>query len=477
MSGRKKEYKSVVMSVINEKSSEFTGLSKREIINVVYNHIIQNNLIVDYSETSLYNTIYYFLRKKNIFNVEEINYRFDSILSKMKFLELLRGDMEERWWFYHDLFFGDVDRPVLDAKTKVVSGNLNYIIDSGIDSQYDFLYTLLYFRDLRKVVTSDMATMFVKRPLNSKLYGMFSELYKLDELTKIMVDKLSDQEKKQLLDIMINFFTFLSQFNNNEFAKLQATMIKSINVFKTFILNSSCPEILSYNKDRYFDALTFVSVVYTMILKHINVNPQLLVFTNILYLINSTTYFVFFKFSKKLKKQHFSKIVDYFDSDLYFSYIKYIVEYYNVFMNQAKKILEQAGNNADETLKEFDIILRYMLYNKLRNLINSNLKRYMSVDFDINDESFMDVNTINDYVLYECNLFCESDPEDSITEKKFTSIYEDFFKGREEGINKDDVTNIAIEICNGHTRDFGEYDKRTLELSYELVALLKDEIQ
>jgi hypothetical protein len=89
----------------------------------------------------------------------------------------------------------------------------------------------------------------------------------------------------------------------------------------------------------------------------------------------------------------------------------------------------------------------------------------------------MDVNTINDYVLYECNLFCESDPEDSITEKKFTSIYEDFFKGREEGINKDDVTNIAIEICNGHTRDFGEYDKRTLELSYELVALLKDEIQ
>ncbi len=477
----KKDYNAVVNSVISSFEDQFTGLSKHEIMNLVFDHITSNNLIKDFSRTSLYNTIYYFLRKRNIFKVEEIRHRFDSISSKLKFIRDVRKDLDERWWYYHDLFFGEINRPVLDAGTKVLSGQLNYIIDSRRDSRFDFLYTMLYFRDLRKVVNSDLSHIFVKRQLNHMLYGIFDQLYDMDSVIGQFVKSLNDELRSKFLLIITDFYSFLSSFDSNEYQHFHTNMIRNVNAFKKFIKETGHTEVLEFNKNRFFDAITFVNIVCTYALRHMYACKQFTDYLNIHYLVNSTSYFVFFKFAEKLQKKNLSKLSNFFDSDLYFSYTQYIIEYYNVFYNEVARIIDEIDNNRGEffggsknILFTFDIVLRYMLYNKLRNLINSNIKRYISVDFDITDSCFVDLDDVNDCILYESKLYCDSEPSEEIVKREFTGVYEGFFKNH-AGVNRDDVTNVAIDICNG-TFDPSKYDPVVRNVGRELVEILRGNI-
>lgn len=471
----KKDYKDVVNSVITSFEHQFVGMSKRSIINLVFDQITENKLIADFSRTSLYNTIYYFLRKRNVFKVEEIKYRFDSISSKLKFLDSVKVDMNDRWWFYHDLFFGEVERPVLAGGTKVISGQLNYLIDSKRGPEFDLLYTTLYFRDLRKVVNSDLYQIFVKRQLNDMLYGIFDSLYELDSVVKEFAASLDKTQIKQFMALITHFYGFLSEFNVSEYSRFHSEMIRNVNAFKKFIRETGNVTILEYNKNRFFDAITFVNIVYSCALRQLNHDSHMDAYLNIHYLINSTTYFVFFKFAKKLQRNNCNKLVDFFNSDLYFSYSRYIIEYYNMFYNEVAKIIDEFKNDSKETLFQFDIVLRYMLYNKFRNLVNANMKRYLSIDFDVTDSCFMDVDDVNDCVLYECNLYCDTEPVDEITDRKFSSICEQFFT-LNDALNRDDVTNVAIELCNGNNGVLWKYDEATREAGKMLVETLKETV-
>lgn len=477
----KKGYKEVVNAVISSLDGQFAGLSKRAIINKVFDHITENRLIDDFSRTSLYNTIYYFLRKRNVFKVEEIKYRFDSISSKLKFIGAVRQDLDERWWYYHDLFFGEVERPVLATGTKVLSGQLNYIIDSKIDGRFDFLYTMLYFRDLRKVVNSDLSQIFVKRQLNDMLYGIFDQLYEMDAVIERFAKSLNMDEKDRFLKLVTNFYTFLSSFDANDYSRFHTEMIRNVNGFKKFLKETGNAEVLEFNKNRFFDAITFVNVVCSCALRHLYNGEKFKDYLNIHYLVNSTTYFVFFKFAKKLQNNNFNRLVDFFNSDLYFSYSQYIIEYHRVFYKEVAKIIDEVellGESnpsfSGNSMIKFDIILRYMLYNKFRNLVNSNMKRYISIDFEVTDSCFVDVDDVNDCVLYECNLYCDSDPTEEMTQREFSGCYDDFLKNH-CGVNRDDVTNVAIDICNG-TFDPSKYDPQVQKAGMELVEILRKNI-
>ena len=471
---KKKSYKEVINGAITTLYEQFEGLSNRQVINMIFDHIQNNNLIEDFTVTSLYNTIYYFLRKRKIFKTEEIRYRFDSIDSKLRFLETLRGDIDERWWFYHDLFFGDVQRPVLAADTKVFSGNLNYLMESKKGGAYDMMYTLLYFRDLRKIITSDMCTVFVKKNLNDNLYKIFEDLYELDRLVFDMIKSLDEDQMKEFKSILINYYGFLSDFNAGEYKQFHSRMIKAVNSFRQFIKTTDYPEIMDYNQNRFFDAITFCNSVYSCALQCMVLGEEFNPYRSIHYLVSSTSYYVFFKFAKKLKDHHYNRLVDFFNSDLFFSYTSYIIQYYQLFQKEVRTILDNANQDTDIVMGEFDIVLRYMLYNKLRNLVNSNLKRFIGVDFNVNEGSFVDVDNINDSEMFESHLYCQSEPSQDIAASSFLSAYENFFKCH-DGMNRDDVTNVAVEICNGGCTN--KFDPATVRAGMELVTLIRDNVQ
>lgn len=468
----KKEYKDVINNTITLLEPNFEGLTKRETITMIFDHIESNKLLEDYEKISLFNTIYYFLRKRQIFSTQEIKYRFDSIDTKLGFLNDMREDLSDRWWFYQDLFFGNVRRPVISRDTKVLAGNLNYIIDSTINPSYDMLYTMLYFRDMKKMLNSDVSDMFVKRRLNDKLYGIFDDLYDLDSLTQNCVFSMDSETKSVFFKLASEFYHFLSLFNVSEYRKFHSQMVKNINQFRAFIRKTNFPNILDYNKNRFFDAITFTNIVYSSMLRHMNKKGEFSAYTDIHYLISSTTYFVFFKFVKKMSDNYFDKLVDYFNSDLYFSYTRYIIEYYNLIQKEVKNILMNADKDVENDMVCFDIVLRYMLYNKFRNLINSNIKRYISVDIEVNAGSFTDVDSMTDCDMFECELYEEQDPTQKIINSDFSEILDKFF-GCNCNINREDVTNVAIDICNG-TKRFTQYDHETIKAGKKLVSVLRE---
>lgn len=466
----KKEYKTVVNESISLLEHNFENKNKKQIIGMVYDYIKDNNLITDFRKTSLYNTIYYFLRKRNIFKSEEINFRFDSISSKIKFVKLFRDDLDCRWWFYHDLFFGEIERPVLAADTKVIIGKLNYIIDSKIDNRFDCLYTMLYFREVRKLINADSSSICVKRELNEKLYDIFNTLYSFDEYIKNMVNDLSPESRKKLIEHSTQFFGYLSEFNPNDYDKFYSDMIKNVNKLRFALKKSKYADIFNFNNGRFFDSITFNMLIHLGVLKYSTEFNKYNDFNNIHFMIQSAMFYVFFKFSKRLKKNHFIKMENFFDSDIYFSCTKYVVEYYNVFYKEVFSLLESGGFDAKETLFKFDIILRYMLYNKFRNLINSNMKRFLSINFDVSDHSFMDVDDVNDAVLYGCNLYYQSEPVEESVMKTCGDVCNKFFN--ENSIsNRDDVTSAAFDIYTGNIVE-GKYKDDVVKLGNKLVDLL-----
>jgi hypothetical protein len=471
----KKKYKEVVNNVISLLQDKFNGCSKREIINMVYDHINSNKLINDYAETSLYNTIYYFLRRRNIFKMDEIRYRFDSISSKLKFIDDVRNDIQDRWWFYKDLFFGSINRPILPPKTKVVSGSLDYIIESNKGPQFDFLYTLLYFRDTRKILSADMSNIIVKKELNEKLYTIMDDLYSMDDCVCEMILNLNDDQTTTLKSLMNQYFKYLSDFDMADLNGLHSGMVRNVNAFKRFITSTGNKAIFEYNKNRFFDTITFCNAVYICALQYLDLDWDFNQYRSIHYLVNATSYFVFFKFAKRLKNGNMNKLDDFFNSDLYFSYVSYVIKYYEMFANDCAYILTSAGFNSKSTLLKFDIILRYMLYNKFRNLVNSNIKRFIGCEFEIHNGAFLNMDDLNDGELFNSNLYTNPEPCREITLQSLKNEIETFFSER-NGINRDDVMSIATDICKG-SQDFKKYDPATIQAGRKLVILLKENVQ
>ena len=465
---RKKEYKNVINSVIDLLIDQLVGDNKRELIGSVFRYIDENDLIPDYNKTSLYNTIYYFLRKRGILKVVDVQHRFDSIDSKIKFLDDVRNDLSDRWWFYSELFFGDSGIPTVESSIKLKSGTVNYIIDSRENETLDFLYTLLYFRDLRKLLSSDMETVFLKRELNRDLYSIISSLYDLENTAKTWALDLNEGHRHGLLSMITEFYGFLSVFDTDDYKKFLSSMVKQISAFRKFVVITGDKRILSFNKTRFFDSITFLNVVYLSALAALD--PKLYSsFSNIHYLVNSTTYYIFFKFARRLKGNHFDKLVDYFDSDFYFSYSKYIINYYSLFQTDARKLIEIAGGDKDSVFS-FDIFLRYMLYNKFRNLINANIKRFISIDFNVTEGSFLDVDELKDNVFFEHQIYSGSDPCEDITTQKFVTLCDTFFKDTDDGTRLN-ITNAAIDLCYGHKNK--RHDKTISSASKKLVTTLQ----
>jgi len=97
----KRKYNSVINNVIKIHEDKLIGMNKKDSIQMIYNYIIENNLVTDFSEISLQNTIYYFLRKSNQFT--DIKYKLDSVKSKIDFLITLKEDIRNRKNHYIDI--------------------------------------------------------------------------------------------------------------------------------------------------------------------------------------------------------------------------------------------------------------------------------------------------------------------------------------------------------------------------------------
>lgn len=471
----KNQYKSHILNAISVLGDKLDQSNKRKCIEQIYNYINEREPITG-DKTSYYNTIYYFLRKNGIFSSDKVRYRFDSSLSKNKFISELRNDISNRDEFYIKTFFSRENfKPIDDEVTA-------HIIDSGIGLEYDFLYTMLYFRDTKKIIQSDYSSSLSYRRLNDNLYNIFNSLYLFQKTIDNLFNQMSSNQVFELKNLIVDFFNFLGNFDNTDYNKLKYAISRENNLFKKFFNKDGLIDILSLNSDRYFDNITFHYFIYISFLKHFSNDPELIYFNEPHYLVSSISFFVFIKFAYKLKEYHYSGISDFFTSDLYFSYCKYIIRYYNLFYNEIRSIMKMVNRyniftvDADYTLDQFNIILRYTMYNKLKNLLNANLKRFLGNIFDISSSMFVDVDDIGDYGVYINKIYENPvDPED-IDLSNLNSIYDSLFKSLNlDPKCKDDITNIAIELCNG-CLDFNGYDPSLINAGRKLVDTLRGKV-
>lgn len=459
---KKQKYGKHILDAISALNNELLGSNKKDLINKIYHHIEQTTglSINEENRTSLYNTIYYFLRKTNVFKADEVNHRFDSMTSKQGFIKTLKNDLVTRQEKYRNIFFG---------RSATVEDSDVCIIDSKKSPAHDILYTVLYFRDIRKLLILDNINQYSKKPLNDKLYSIFDNLYGLNDVFSKCVGLLSEHDRSTIEVNASDYYRFLSEFNCVNKSTFNFEIMRHLVVYNRFnqVRNLN---MLSDCNNRYFDSFSFINIVYSKILTaSSNENGQ---YDNIHYLINAATYFLFSKYSKKMKQNYVSKLVEFFASDVYFASVKYIIDYYNIFMNEVNSLFDLSYYNYGVIIKEFDIVLKYMLYNKFKNIVSANIKRYIGIATCSNETAYIDVDGVEDNVLYCNSLFSSEDPCENIEEKRFANIYNDFFS-KCESINKNDITNVAIDMFHGDLNIL-KYDKDTIKHGKRLYKLMKE---
>jgi hypothetical protein len=464
----KQEYGRYITDAISALNEELVGSNKKELITRIYQYIEQTHdlKITDEKRTSFYNTIYYFLRKMNIFKADEVNHRFDSMTSKQGFLDSLKKDLTDYPEKYKNIFTNQL--PIKDDAEICV-------VDSKKSPAHDILYTILYFRDIRKFIGLKKIKRYSKKPLNTKLYAVFENIYKLNLAFAEYANLLTEQDKNLFYTHAVNYYHFLSEFDCVNKSNFNFEMMKHLVIYNRFVQSRDIKKLTEYNT-RYFDSFSFVNVVYSGMLNAMKIEDLNIDYHNIHHLISAATYFLFSKYSKKMKHNYVSKLTEFFASDVYFSSVKYIVNYYNMFMNEVRGLFDETYYNYNVIIKEFDIILRYMLYNKFKNIVSANIKRYIGIASCARENMFVDVDIVDDNILYNNFLYSTEDPCENIAEKRFGNLYKEFFS-KNNVDNKDDVTNVAVEMFRTSGKiSIERYDRSSIRYGKKLYKLMREQL-